>query len=249
MMSWKAERVFRRSWWAKRPALVTAGLALLGGTSAILTAAKATNPLALAGADGAAAASLVFGAAWQERYRRHAQRRDDQGFRLQNGCFVLADGRLPFARQITNPVVLGVHQAAAVPATEVPESAAGIPAYVPRDGDGPWWVTRRRARAGRRSKRFMRYPGTCLSARWTGKLSAWRCTGPRPSAAVCCGWMTWNASWVPAGSRRSISGGCSPFQAITGWWWRRYAPPSRPASPPALRGMTPEGRPPAISAW
>src|ERR1700722_3675953 len=136
MISWKAERVFRRSWWAKRPALVTAGLALLGGTSAILTAAKATNPLALAGADGAAAASLVFGAAWQERYRRHAQRRDDQGFRLQDGCLVLADGRLPFAREITNPVVLGVHQAAAVPATEVPESAAGIPAYVPRDVDG-----------------------------------------------------------------------------------------------------------------
>jgi tetratricopeptide (TPR) repeat protein len=136
MISWKAEHVFRRSWWAKRPALVTAGLALLGGTSAVLTAAKATNPLALAGADGAAAATFVFGAAWQERYRRHAQRRDDQGFRLEDGCLVLADGRLPFACEITNPVVLGVHQAAAVPATVATESAASVPAYVPRDIDG-----------------------------------------------------------------------------------------------------------------
>jgi hypothetical protein len=128
--------VFRRSWWATWPALVAAGLALLAGTPAILTAAKATNPLALAGADGAAAVTVVFGAAWQERYRRRVHRRDDQGFRLQDGCLVLADGRLPSVREITNPVLLGVHQAAAVPATVVPESAAGVPAYVPRDIDG-----------------------------------------------------------------------------------------------------------------
>ena len=128
--------MFRRSWWATRPALVAAGLALLAGTPAILTAAEAANPLALAGADGAAAVTLVFGAAWQERYRRRVRRRDDQGFRLQDGCLVLADGRLPSVFEITNPVVLGVHQAAVVPTTAVPESAAGVPAYVPRDIDG-----------------------------------------------------------------------------------------------------------------
>jgi len=128
--------VFPKSWWATRPALVAAGLALLGGTPAILTAAKVTNPLALGGADGAAAVTFVFGAAWQERYRRRVQHRDDQEFRLQDGCLVLADGRLPFVCEITNPVLLGVHQAAAVPTAVVPESAAGVPAYVPRDIDG-----------------------------------------------------------------------------------------------------------------
>jgi tetratricopeptide (TPR) repeat protein len=128
--------VFRRSWWATRPALVAAGLALLAGIPAVLTAAKVANPLALGGSDGAAAATFVFGATWQERYRRRVQRRDEQGFRLQDGCLVLADGRLPSVCEITNPVLLGVHQAAAVPATVVPESAVGVPVYVPRDIDG-----------------------------------------------------------------------------------------------------------------
>jgi tetratricopeptide (TPR) repeat protein len=128
--------VFRRSWWATRPALVAAGLALLGGTPAILNAAKATNPLVQAGAAGAAAVTFAFGAALQERHRRRVQRRDDQLFSVQDGCLVLADGRLPFVREIANPVVLGVHQAAAATATAVQEGVAGVPAYVPRDIDG-----------------------------------------------------------------------------------------------------------------
>ncbi len=63
----------------------------------------------LGGADGVAAVIVVFGATWQERYCRRVQRRDEQEFRLQDGCLVLADGRLPAVREITNPVVLGVH--------------------------------------------------------------------------------------------------------------------------------------------
>ncbi|HEX6518772.1 MAG TPA: tetratricopeptide repeat protein [Streptosporangiaceae bacterium] len=101
-----------------------------------MTAAKATNPWVLAGADGVAAVIFVFSASWQECYRRGVQRRDDQEFCLQDGCLVLADGRLPTVREITNPVVLGVHPAAAVPAIVTPDgSGAGAPAYVPRDVD------------------------------------------------------------------------------------------------------------------
>lgn len=126
---------FRRSSLSARPALFAAGLTLLAGTPAILIAAKAADPWLLGGADGAAAVIVVFAAIWQERYRRIAQRRDELEFRLQDGCLVLADGRLPAVRDITNPVVLGVHPAAAA----VPDGAgggAGAPAYVPRDVDG-----------------------------------------------------------------------------------------------------------------
>lgn len=131
--------MFGRSWWATRPALVAAGLALLAGTPAIVAAAKATSPWVLGGADGAAAVVFVFSAAWQERYRRRLQRRDEQEFRLQDGCLVLADGRLPTVCEITDPAVLGVHRAAAVPLNITSDGAgggAGAPVYVPRDVDG-----------------------------------------------------------------------------------------------------------------
>jgi hypothetical protein len=127
--------IFRRSWLSARPALVATGLALLAGTPALLVAVKAASPWVLGGSEGAAAVVVVFAAAWQDRYRRIVQRRDELEFRLQDGCLVLADGRLPAVREITNPVVLGVHPAA--PA--VPDGAgggAGAPAYVPRDVDG-----------------------------------------------------------------------------------------------------------------
>jgi len=115
--------------------LVGAGLALLAGIPAILTAAKA-SPLALAGADGSAALAIAFGTVCQEQHSRRMKRRDEQRFRLQDGCLVLDDGRLPSVGEITNPVVLGAHQAAPLPATLVPASMAGSPAYVPRDIDG-----------------------------------------------------------------------------------------------------------------
>ena len=127
--------IFRRSWLSARPALFAAGLALLAGIPAILVAAKAANPWVLGGADAAAAVVVVFAAAWQERYRRMVQRRDELEFRLQDGCLVLADGRLPAVHEITNPLVLGVHPAAAL----VPDcagSGAGAPTYIPRDVDG-----------------------------------------------------------------------------------------------------------------
>jgi hypothetical protein len=83
----------------------------------------------------AARISAVFGAAWQDRYKRLAQRRDDESIRTADGCLVVADGRLPTVRDITNPILLGVHRAAS--ASVSPDggrqAAEHVPAYVPRD--------------------------------------------------------------------------------------------------------------------
>ena len=49
-------------WRANRVALAAAGLALLAGTPAVLTAAKVKNPWILAGATAAAAVIVVFSA-------------------------------------------------------------------------------------------------------------------------------------------------------------------------------------------
>ena len=79
---------------------------------------------------------VVFSAGWQDRYRRLVRHLDEQQFRIQDGCLVLADGRLPTVRDITDPVMLGVHQAAA--STIVArdgQAVSGPPAYVPRDVD------------------------------------------------------------------------------------------------------------------
>ena len=95
------------------------------------------KPWILAGATAAAAVIVVFSAMWQQRYQRQAQRRDEQDFRMQDGCMVLADGRLPLVRDITNPTLVGVHRAqdpaAAPPGGHARETEA--PAYVPRDVD------------------------------------------------------------------------------------------------------------------
>ena len=111
-------------------------LAVLAGAPAILAGAGIRNSWVLAGAAAVAAVMIVFSAVWQERYRRAVQHRDEQQFRIQDGCLVLADGRLPAVRDITDPVMLGVHQAAAAAAmTPDGRPVSGAPAYVPRGVD------------------------------------------------------------------------------------------------------------------
>jgi tetratricopeptide (TPR) repeat protein len=127
-----------------RAALVVAGVALVVAAPGVLAAAKVTSPWALGGATAAAAVVAALGAVTQDRYLRHAQRRDERKFTLQDGCLVLPGGDLPRVRDITDPVRIGVHKAAPAtgPATaEGAPSTAGhapahAPAYVPRDVDG-----------------------------------------------------------------------------------------------------------------
>jgi membrane protein YdbS with pleckstrin-like domain len=125
---------------AGRVGLMVAGLALLAGTPAVLVAVHVRSPWVLGGALALAAVVVAFGAVWQARYAQLVQRSDEQAFRTQDGCLVLARGRLPRVRDITDPVLLGVHKAA--PLTSVADTSGGgraagehVPAYVPRDVD------------------------------------------------------------------------------------------------------------------
>jgi tetratricopeptide (TPR) repeat protein len=125
------------SWRESRVALVVAALALLAGVPAVLGAAGIGNRWVLGGAAAVAAVVVVFGAVWQDRYKRLAERRDEESFRTEDGCLVLADGRLPAVRDIADPLVLGVDRAApaAVPAGGGGRAGEHVPAYVPRDAD------------------------------------------------------------------------------------------------------------------
>jgi tetratricopeptide (TPR) repeat protein len=126
------------SWRESRVALAAAALALLAGVPVVLAAAGVGNRWVLGGAAAVAAMVVVFGAVWQDRYKRLAERRDEQSFRIEDGCLVLPGGRLPAVRDITDPVLLGVHKAAsaAVPAGGGGQRAGEhVPAYVPRDAD------------------------------------------------------------------------------------------------------------------
>jgi tetratricopeptide (TPR) repeat protein len=125
------------SWRESRVGLVAAALALLAGVPAVLAAAGIGNQWVLGGAAAVAAVVVVFGTVWQDRYKRLAKRRDEELFRTEDGCLVLADGRLPAVRDITDPVLLGVHKAApaAVPVDGGGRAREHVPSYVPRDVD------------------------------------------------------------------------------------------------------------------
>jgi hypothetical protein len=128
------------SWRRNRIALVVAALTLLAGTPAVLAAFGVRNPWALGGAPALAAVFVAFGAVWQGRYTQLLQRRDEQSFKTEDQCLVLADGRLPKVRDITDPVLLGVHKAASghlLAGQPGSGDSAGehVPVYVPRDID------------------------------------------------------------------------------------------------------------------
>jgi hypothetical protein len=120
--------------------VVVSILALLGAVPAVLAAAGVKNRWALAVAAGLAALVAGVLVVWQERYKKIAGRRDDQAFAVEDGCLVLPGGQLPAVRDVTSPLLLGVHKAQPVTAS----SAGGgsgrvvdgqVPVYVPRDVD------------------------------------------------------------------------------------------------------------------
>src|SRR5689334_4454298 len=128
-----------RNWQGSRTALIAGGLALLAATPAVLAAAGVKKPWLLGAASGMAAVVVVAAAVWQDRYKRVAQRHDEQAFRTEDGCLVLSDGHLPKVSDITDPVLLGAHSAppidTSLAGTDTGLTAAHAPTYVPRDID------------------------------------------------------------------------------------------------------------------
>jgi tetratricopeptide (TPR) repeat protein len=82
---------------------------------------------------------VAVAAVWQERYKRAVQQRDERALKIENGCLVLPNGRLPKVAQATDPLRLGVHPApdgvVAPPEHAAATTAERVPVYVPRDID------------------------------------------------------------------------------------------------------------------
>ncbi|MEU8038933.1 tetratricopeptide repeat protein, partial [Streptosporangium sp. NPDC049078] len=74
---------------------------------------------------------VVLSGLAQERYKRLTARRDENVFKLKDGCLVLPSGRLPKVAQLNDPIHLGVHPAIVLSSAPKAEP----PTYVPRDVD------------------------------------------------------------------------------------------------------------------
>jgi tetratricopeptide (TPR) repeat protein len=125
------------SWRQGRLLLLVAGLGAAAAVPGVLLALRVTSHWAVTVAGVAAAATVAVAAVWQERYSRAAQRSEDRFLKIENGCVVLPTGTLPRVRDMTDPISLGVHPAAAIPAIGAnPERPSDrVPVYVPRDID------------------------------------------------------------------------------------------------------------------
>jgi tetratricopeptide (TPR) repeat protein len=127
-------------WGESRLLLIVAALALLASAPTMLAALKVTNGWAIGGTAVGAAVLIAVAAVWQERFKRAARRGDEQALSLEMGCLVLPDGQLPKVRQVTDPVLLGVHPSMPI-RVDAAASTGGpvverIPEYVRRDVDG-----------------------------------------------------------------------------------------------------------------
>jgi hypothetical protein len=124
-------------WRERRVLLIVAALAVLAAVPAVLTVMGVKNVWVLGSAAAGAAVVVAVAGVWQERYRRVAQRRDEQSVTIEEGCLVLASGRLPRVQEISDPIALGVHPSApAEPAVIQAGGLPRVPPYVPRDIDG-----------------------------------------------------------------------------------------------------------------
>jgi hypothetical protein len=113
---------WRESWLL----LVVGALAVLAAAPAGLTAFKVTNAWAVSGTSlGVAVLGAGVTAAWQERYKKAAQRRDEQELQIESGCLVLPGGRLPKVGEVSDPIRLGVHPAMPVAAPAPEEGRCG----------------------------------------------------------------------------------------------------------------------------
>ncbi|MGW7714341.1 tetratricopeptide repeat protein, partial [Streptomyces chartreusis] len=116
-----------------------AGLAVLATAPALLATFKVTNQWAVGIAVVGAAVLVAVAAVWQERYKRAVQQRDERALKIENGCLVLPNGRLPKVAQAADPLRLGVHPAPILAVDPTEHAANGaterVPVYVPRDID------------------------------------------------------------------------------------------------------------------
>ncbi|WP_248960896.1 tetratricopeptide repeat protein [Sphaerisporangium perillae] len=111
--------------------IIVVALAALGTATAVLTAFKVTNPWAIGAAAVGVPVVTVLSGFVQDRYKKVAARREESVLKLQDGCLVLPNGRLPKVSEINDPIRLGVHPAIVLtPATDKQQ-----PVYVPRDID------------------------------------------------------------------------------------------------------------------
>ena len=128
-----------KRWRESRVLLIVAGLAVLAVVPAVLRVMGVTNAWALGSATVVATVVAAVAVVWQERYKRVAQRRDEQSLKIEEGCLVLPSGRLPRVREISDPIALGVHPSVPAEPTGVDagESVPGsrVPTYVPREID------------------------------------------------------------------------------------------------------------------
>ncbi|EFC78952.1 hypothetical protein FrEUN1fDRAFT_7925, partial [Parafrankia sp. EUN1f] len=115
---------------SKVVALAVVG-ALLVALPAILTAAKLSTPLAAACGASIAAVAAVFAGVWKDSLVALLQSESSQEISIRDGC-VTINGRLPRAREITDPTLIGVH--ASRHATD-PSGVSNLPPYIPRDID------------------------------------------------------------------------------------------------------------------
>ena len=101
---------------------------------------------------------------------------------------VLANGQLPAVRDITDPVWMGVHRAAALANGVTSEAGAkpGAPAYVPRDFDAE---LRECLAAGG----FVLMVGDSTAGKTRAAFEAARSTLARPRSPAVIGWSQLNA--------------------------------------------------------
>ncbi|MET8008186.1 tetratricopeptide repeat protein [Nonomuraea glycinis] len=110
---------------------------LVGAAPAVLATFKVTTPWLLGIATVMAALALVAAALGQERFKRLAQRGDEQRFKIADGLLTHKTGRVPKVRQVHDPLPLGIHPSApARSGTQLGRrTGSRIPAYVSRDID------------------------------------------------------------------------------------------------------------------
>lgn len=126
----------KMGWWRQRLLGIAVGAILVGaGAAAALSKAGLGYPAVVGVLAAAVTAGLsLIGPVILSRWNSVGQRRADQAKSLSNGSLANFTGSLRRVRDFSDPVVLGVHEAAARPETAGVNSSR-VPEYVSREVD------------------------------------------------------------------------------------------------------------------